>query len=91
MTIAVKKSHLQGKYSWEAVANDDPKAIKFDARLFNRREGYEVIPMIQKVVNHFDYETETNVHRVEALIQDELPGNVRDLNNVFEWLVTRLS
>ncbi len=91
MPIKVKRSMLQRKYSWEATGGDDPRAIKIDAKLFNRHEGYEVIPMIQKVVNHFDYDAEADVQRIEAAIGDDLPGNVRGQKNVLEWLVEHLS
>ncbi len=49
------------------------------------------MPMIQKVVNHFGYETEEDVKRVEMAIRTALPGNVRSRKNVFNWLVEHLS
>lgn len=91
MAIEVKRGMLRGVYSWDAVGGDDPRAIRIDATLFNRREGYEVIPMIQKVVNHFGFETEADVQRVEKLIAEELPVVVRDQKTVLEWLIDRLS
>ena len=91
MAIQVTKSMLIGTYSWQAVDVDHPEAIKFDAHLFNRHEGYEVIPMIQKVVDHFDFETEADVQRVEKVIMEELPGNVRGQKNVLAWLIEYLS
>ena len=91
MAIKVTKEMLVYEYTWEAVGGDEPNAIKIDAMLFNRHEGYEVIPMIQKVVNHFDYDTEADVQRVEQLIADELPGMVRGRKNVFDWLIEQLS
>lgn len=47
--------------------------------------------MIQKVVNHFVYEDEADVHRVEKAINKDLPGNVRGWENVFNWLLEHLS
>ncbi len=91
MAIKVTRQMLQRKYSWKATGGDDPAAIRIDAKLFNRHEGYEVVPMIQKVVNHLDYENEADVHRIEAAIGDGLPGNVRGRKNVLEWLIEHLS
>lgn len=91
MPIEVRRNMLQRKYSWEAVGGDDPRAIRISATLFNRHEGYEVIPMIQKVMNHFDYGDEADVRRVEDVIADELPGNVRGQKTVLEWLIDHLS
>jgi hypothetical protein len=47
--------------------------------------------MIQKVVNHFGYESEEDVKRVEMAIRTALLGNVRSRQNVFNWLITYLS
>ncbi len=88
--IQVSRDMLQGKYDWQAIEGDSPRAIKMDAALFNRHEGYEVIPMIQKVVNHFDYDSEADVRKVEDLILNELPGSVRGKKRVLQWLVERL-
>jgi len=90
--IQVAKALLQQTYSWKATGGDNnPQAIRIDARLFNRHEGCEVIPMIQKVVNHFGYGSPADVQKVEALIGSELPGNVRGRKKVFDWLVGRLA
>ena len=91
MAIEVTKDMLQQTYSWKATGGDNPNAIRIDARLFNRHEGYEVIPMIQKVVNHFDFSSKADVQQVEKLIGSELPGNVRGRKKVFDWLVGRLA
>lgn len=88
MAIQVTKDMLQQTYSWKATGGDNPNAVRIDARLFNRHEGYEVVPMIQKVVNHLGAESEADVQRIEALI-GELPGNVRGRKKVFDWLVQR--
>jgi Domain of unknown function (DUF4332) len=74
-------------YSWQASERDDPHKIKQDRLMFNRKEGYEVIPMIQRVANTFGFESVDNVKRIEAVIAKELPGNVRSRKNVYNWLV----
>ena len=52
-----------------------------------RKEGYEVRLMIQKICNTFGFTTEEDVKRVETVIANELPGNVRSQENVYNWLV----
>ena len=92
MAIQVKRAMLDvKKYQWTAGEGDDKKNVAHDRIMFSRRQGYEVIPMIQKDVNHFDYETEEDVKRVEEVIRSALPGNVRSRKNVFNWLTTYLS
>lgn len=88
VAIKVTKDMLDADaYSWHASGGDDPKKLRADAVLFNRKEGYEVELMIQKVCNTFGFATVEDVKRVEAVIADELPGNVRSRENVYNWLV----
>lgn len=92
MAIEVKRAMIdQKKYKWQTSKGDNPTKVSHDRIMFSRREGYEVIPMIQKVVDHFSYETEADVKRVEEAINNALPGNVRSRKNVFNWLVNYLS
>jgi hypothetical protein len=87
VAIQVKRAMIdKEKYKWEAGEGDSKTSVAHD-----RRQGYEVVPMIQKVVNHFGYETEEDVKRVEMAIRTALPGNVRSRKNVFNWLVAHLS
>ena len=57
------------------------------AIMFNRKEGYEVRLMIQKVCNTFGFATVEDVKKVESVIANELPGSVRSRENVYNWLV----
>jgi hypothetical protein len=91
VAIQVKRAMIdKEKYKWEAGEGDSKTSVAHDRIMFNRRQGYEVVPMIQKVVNHFGYETEEDVKRVEMAIRTALPGNVRSRKNVFNWLVEHL-
>lgn len=91
MAIQVKRSMIEAKkFKWEAGDGDSKTNVKHDRIMFNRRQGYEVLPMIQKVVDHFGYETEEEVKRVELAIRTTLPGSVRSRKNVFNWLITHL-
>lgn len=88
VAIKVTKDMLDADaYSWHATGGDDPKKIKADARLFNRKEGYEVELMIQKICNTFGFETVDDVKRVESAIANDLPGNIRGRSKVYFWLV----
>ena len=88
VAIKVLKEMLDvDAYSWQAAGGDDPAKIRADAILFNRKEGYEVRLMIQKICNTFGFMSEEDVKRVESVIANELPGNVRSQENVYNWLV----
>ena len=88
VAIKVLKEMLDvDAYSWQAAGGDDPAKRRADAILFNRKEGYEVRLMIQKICNTFGFTSEADVNRVESVIANELPGNVRSQENVYNWLV----
>jgi hypothetical protein len=92
MAIQVKRSMINSKkYKWASGPGDDSKKVSHDRIMFSRYQGYEVIPMIQKVVNHFGYESEEDVKRVEAAINNDLPSHVRSQKNVLNWLINHLS
>jgi hypothetical protein len=74
---------LQRNYTWGA----SEEAGTHDALLFNRREGPEVSKMIQAIVDRLKLADEADVHRVEDLIANELPGNIRKWERVEQWLL----
>jgi hypothetical protein len=87
MAIKVTKGMLKRSgYRWQASEGDNARLVKHDAIMFNRREGYEVVRMIQRMCDHFDYTSEEDVQRVETAIKTALPGNVRSQKNVQAWL-----
>jgi len=88
VAIKVLKEMLDEEaYSWQAIGGDDPTKRRADAIMFNRKEGYEVRLMIQKICNTFGFTTVEGVKRVESVIANALPGNVRGQESVSNWLV----
>ncbi|WP_135382318.1 hypothetical protein [Vibrio tasmaniensis] len=83
-----KKSDMKyDHYSWTAISGDDPKITgNPDSTLFSRKEGYEVLYMINKVLDHRGLSSVTSGQKAETLIKDSLPSTVRSQENVFNWL-----
>ncbi|EPN4986493.1 MULTISPECIES: hypothetical protein [Vibrio] len=83
-----KKSDMKyNHYSWTAISGDDPQITgKPDSTLFSRKEGYEVLYMINKVLEHRGLSSVTSGQKAETLIKDSLPSTVRSQENVFNWL-----
>ncbi len=63
---------------------------EMDRRFFNRREGEEVVEMVQMVADRRGYTSVAEVQAVERLINQELPGNIRGTERVLAWLLERL-
>ncbi|MEM7117202.1 MAG: hypothetical protein AAF614_32515 [Chloroflexota bacterium] len=95
--MARKGSEMAGAMMQRTIAHFayDGDAIRaeseMDRRFFNRREGEEVVEMLQMVSDHFDYATVNQVQHGESLITNELPGRTRGTVKVFEWLVAHLA
>ena len=88
MGVKIKVSDLKYEYSKTATNGDDPKFTgKPDSTLFNKQEEYEVIPMLQKVMDELETLEKNDLHKLEDMIEDDLPSNTRSRDKVFDWLV----
>jgi hypothetical protein len=82
-------SDLVFKYSWTAIAPDDPKATgKPDSTLLNRNEGYEVLAFINRFAEKHSLKEKASGLKAERMIKEHLPGEIRSHVNVTTWLVT---
>lgn len=74
-------------YSWTAYGSDNP-AVRGepDSTLFNRKEGYEVLYLINKFARKHKLTRPASGHKAEKMLHDHLPGNVRSRVNVMAWL-----
>ncbi|MEM7052443.1 MAG: hypothetical protein AAF604_22450 [Acidobacteriota bacterium] len=84
--IRVSRGDLQGEYIWTAVGTG---ASKIEETQFNRKQGYEVLAMVQKMVSHFGIDSQEDVRKVEAAIV-EIPEGISDRIEAFAWLVENL-
>ena len=83
----LEKSDLKSRYSWTAISNDDPKFTgKPDSTLLNRGEGYEVLSFINRVAKASSWTDKSSGLKVERLINNHLPGDIRSHANVWQWL-----
>lgn len=75
-------------YKWTAYPSDDPKVTGApDSTLLNRHEGYEVLYFI----NRFDLPTKATGEKMEKMIRNELPSNVRKQVEVLDWIIENWS
>jgi len=80
------EEHLNGKnYTW--LANDTSTVItQPDRRVFDRDSGNEVLRMINFFGKHVGELTINDGQKVENLIMNELPLEVKSQLSVFNWL-----
>jgi len=88
MGIEIRPSDLYFKYHRNKALRDEPKfAGKPDSHPYDRDDLYEVIPMLQAVMDELDCSDAEVLHRLEELAGDEMPQFIRSREEVFDFLV----
>lgn len=89
MAIYNKSNMVYGDYSWTAVRGDDPTISgEPDSTLFSRKEGYEVLYMINKCLTKWNLSAIASGQKIEKMIRLHLPSDIRSQKNVYDWLNT---
>jgi len=87
MGITIKPSDLQFKYPRDTVNRDKPKfSGKPDAEPFNRDDLYEVIPMLEAVMDALGSDDGRVLHILEEIL-NEMPRFINKREEVFDCLV----
>lgn len=86
MLLYQKHDLLFNDYDWTTLADH----VKFqgapDRNMFVRHEGNDVLYMINYFCNVMDYKTKTHAGRIEMLIHDKMPIEIKSQKSVFQWL-----
>lgn len=91
MAIAIKPSDLYYKYPRKKATRGVPKFTgKPDPHPFDRDDLYEVIPMLEAVMDALGSTDGNVLHRVEDVMLNEMPGFIRTREEVFDCLVAVL-
>jgi hypothetical protein len=89
MNIAIRPSELYYKYARKKATRDFPKfAGKPDTHPFDRDDLYEVIPMLEAVMNELGSVDGCVLRRAEEVLNNEMPCFIRTREEVFDCLVT---
>lgn len=91
MTDMKKSDMLYKDYSWTAVPGDDPTKTKEDRDRFSRKEGYEVLTLINSFTMDNKPLSLENQRVVEWMIHEKLPGSIQGRANVTEWIKNNFS
>lgn len=82
-----ERSDLQYMYTWSRYQEDDPRISGIpDSTEFNRMEGEEVLYIIRHLADHLGWELANFGHRVEKLIRERLPENIRTQQQTVRWI-----
>lgn len=87
MDLMSKSNLFYKDYSWTAYKDDDPEVSgEPDSTLLNRREGYEILYFINKMAFMHDLETVASGQKIEKMIRDHVPSNIRSQEKIKVWI-----
>ena len=88
MGIVIKASDLYNKYPRDVPNREKPKFRgKPDPEPFNRDDLYDVIPMLEAVMDELGRDDAQTLHFIEELIIRNLPRWIVSREEVFDFLV----
>ncbi|PLX85817.1 MAG: hypothetical protein C0618_10015 [Desulfuromonas sp.] len=92
MALSIKPSDLYYKYPRIKETRQQPKfSGKPDPHPFDREDQYEVIPMLDAVMDTLDSVDGDVLNRLEEVLINEMPGFIVSREEVFDYLVAVMS
>jgi hypothetical protein len=86
--IAIKPSDLYYKYPRETASRHEAKFDgKPDPRPFNRDDLYEVLPMLEKVMDELGCDDARALQEIEETMIRSMPAFIASREEVFDFLV----
>ena len=87
MGISIHPSDLKYKYPKATETRFDAKFLgKDDPAPFNRDDLYDIIPVLEAVMDDLDREDARTLHFIEDLMNRDLPRSVSGRGEVFRFL-----
>ncbi len=86
-----KNEMLYSDYSWRAVPGDDPSKTAEDRERFSRKEGYEVLTLINSFTRNGAQLPLRDQRVIEWMIHEKLPSSIQGKANVTEWIKNNFS
>lgn len=89
----IKKSDLNyNDYSWTAVTGDDPTKTREDADRFSRKEGYEVLTLLNSLKGQGQADLTLQTRQIcEWMIHEALPSDIQGRTKVKSWIAENFS
>jgi hypothetical protein len=88
MGIVIKPSDLFYKYPRDTARRHEPKfSAKPDRTPFDRDDLYEVLPMLEKVMDDLGMDDARTLHVIEEIMIRTMPTRIVAREEVFDFLV----
>ncbi|WP_028581196.1 hypothetical protein [Desulfogranum japonicum] len=81
------QSDLVYHYQWSEYQPDDPRVSgEPDSTVFNRKEGWEVLFIINWLAAHLAWDVRSFGKKIELLIHDHLPEDLVRQDQAIQWI-----
>lgn len=91
MGIVINPSDLYYKYPRKKETREQPKFSGLpDSTPFDINDQFEVIPMLEAVMNQLKSQDGAILERLEELLIYQMPGFIETREQVFEFLVSTM-
>ena len=82
-----EKSDLVYEYNWSSYEKNDARISGIpDSTEFNRKEGWEVLYIINFLTDHLAYEVRGFGNKIEKLVHDRLPLEIKNQKDAITWI-----
>jgi hypothetical protein len=86
MILYQKTDLLYNDYEWNNTADDVKFQGEPDRTTFTRHDGNDVLYIINFICQRMKYISKEHAGRIEMLIHDKLPLEVKSQKSVFNWI-----
>jgi len=87
MGLITKTDLYYTDYFWTVMSGDNPRITgEPDSTLLNRKEGYEVLYFINKFSEIHGLKLKASATKIERMIREKVPGDIRSQKNIKEWI-----
>lgn len=87
MNLISKSNMTYKNYSWKNFKGEDPKITgKLDFTLFDKKNGHEMIYILNKLVEIWKLEDRYNIRKIEKMIYKFLPSDIQEQEEVKNWV-----
>jgi hypothetical protein len=87
MTPFSKQDMFYDDYTWSNYAPNSPKISgKLDDTKFNYKEGQEVLYLINKTRELWDFTKIESCIKMERIIRERLPNNITTQEDAVSWI-----
>lgn len=91
MILFSTKNLIYKDYQWTSFSiNDSRVSGNPDSTLFNSKEGNQVVYLINRLMLIWNYSFSHTGNKMEKLIHDSLPSEIKSQEEVSEWIKSNL-